>query len=265
MPVLYAPGTSVVIDWAGSPNDLHGVTVTDDLNATGVDLTYLSHVAYVEGTGTPVSHTFSNVGGVLTFDDFGVIPAGQQIVIEITVVLDDTPKNVSGKQFINTAKWDFGRLIDGIYYEPLPGEWGISPPLTISAPELIVTKTGPATLGRTLNLGEWGQFSVDVANNGNFDAWDVAVRDLLPDGPTGGTCDQVPEILSVTLGGSPLTQGTQYTLAYAGPPTCQLSLDLLDAAGPIAQGQHLVVTYRTESSRLGSPSTGRLGGSWNTQ
>ena len=45
MPVLFDPGTSTVINVSGSLNDLHGVTVIDDLNATGVDLTYLSHVA----------------------------------------------------------------------------------------------------------------------------------------------------------------------------------------------------------------------------
>ena len=95
MPVLFAPATNVVIDWAGSPNDLHSVVLTDDLNATGVDLTYLGHVAYIQGTNTPVPHTFSNVGGVLTFSDFGIIPAGQQIIIEITVVLDDSPTNVA--------------------------------------------------------------------------------------------------------------------------------------------------------------------------
>ena len=57
-----------------------------------------------------VLHTFSNVGGFLTFDAFPVIPAGEQVVIELTVVLDDSPTNVGGTQFVNTAKWDFGRL-----------------------------------------------------------------------------------------------------------------------------------------------------------
>ena len=41
-------------------------------------------------------HTFTNVGGVLTFDNFPVIPAGEQIVIEITVVLEDVPANAIG-------------------------------------------------------------------------------------------------------------------------------------------------------------------------
>ena len=67
-----------------------------------------------------------NVGGVLTFDNFPIIPAGEQIIIELEVVLaSNSPLNIIGKQFVNTAKWDFGRLIDDIFYEPLPGEWGI--------------------------------------------------------------------------------------------------------------------------------------------
>ena len=56
-----------------------------------------------------------------------------------------------------------GRLIDGVYYEPLPGEWGISAPLTISGPDLVLTKSGPATL----NLGQPGDFSLDVQNVGS--------------------------------------------------------------------------------------------------
>ena len=251
MPVLYAPGTSVVIDWEGSPNDLHGVTLTDDLNATGVDLTYLSHVAYVEGSGTPVSHTFSNLGGLLTFDNFGVIPAGQQIIIEITVVLEDTPTNVPGTQFVNTAKWDFGRLIDGVFYEPLPGEWGVSPPLTIAAPQLVVTKTGPATM----NLGQWGTFTLDVSNSGLSEAWDVTLVDRFPDGATGGMCDQVPEVQSAQVfaadgvtpvaGKGPLIAGTDYSLSYNGAPACELTFTSLTAKGVIGANERLVLTYRT--------------------
>jgi hypothetical protein len=38
MPVLFAPATNVVIDYSGSADDLHGVVLTDDLNATGAVL-----------------------------------------------------------------------------------------------------------------------------------------------------------------------------------------------------------------------------------
>src|SRR5262245_17032996 len=39
IPVLFDPATGTVINNQGSVNDLHSITVVDDLNATGVDLT----------------------------------------------------------------------------------------------------------------------------------------------------------------------------------------------------------------------------------
>ncbi len=255
-PVLFDPATGTVIDFEGSPNDLHGVTLVDDLNATGVDLTYLGHTAYWEDTGEAVPHTFTNVGGVLTFDNFPIIPMGRQMIIELEVVLEDSPAiNFIGKQFINTAKWDFGRLIDGVYYEPLPGEWGISPPLTIAGPDLIVTKTGPATLGRTLNLGEWGDFAIDVHNVGQGDAWQTSLVDRLPNDPDGGMCDATPQIQSVQVfasdgtpvpGKDPLIEGVDYTVSYSGAPSCELTIDVLTANGTIGGGEHLIVSYRTQ-------------------
>ena len=63
MPVLFDPGTGTVINVDGSLNDLHGITLIDDLNATGADLSYVSHVAYWDSTGASVAHTFANAGG----------------------------------------------------------------------------------------------------------------------------------------------------------------------------------------------------------
>ena len=164
-------------------------------------------------------------------------------------MLDDTPTNAIGTQFINTAKWDFGRLIDNVFFEPLPGEWGISPPLTIAAPQLVVDKTGPATM----NLGQWGQFTIDVRNTGLTDAWDVTILDRLPDGATGGMCTTTPEVLSARVfaadgvtpvaGKGPLVAGTDYSLNYSGAPACELTLTMLTAAGAIsaerATGHHV--------------------------
>ena len=256
MPVLFDPATETVINVQGSVNDLHSATLTDDLTATGVELTYVSHTAYWKDTGDPVPHTFSNVGGFLTFDNFPIIPATEQIVIEITVVLEDSPVNVIGTQFVNTAKWNFGRLIDGVFYEPLPGEWGISEPLTIAGPNLIVTKTGPATLGRTLNLGEWGEFAVDVHNTGLSEAWDVTVVDLLPNGPRGGMCNATPDILDVSVygpGGSVplpgkagLVEGTDYSLVIEDAPQCRITLVMLSPAAVIGPDERLIISYRTQ-------------------
>ncbi len=252
IPVLFDPQTGTVINNSGSPNDLHSVTVTDDLNATGAVLSYVSHTAYWKSSGAPVSHSFSNVGGVLTFSNFPIIPAGQQIVIDITVVLNNAPANTPGTQFFNTAKWEFGRLINGIFYQPLPGEWGISPPMTIVAPNLVMTKTGPATM----SLGQWGQFALNVQNTGSGDAWNVTLLDRFPKGNSGGTCSTTPQILSAQVfqadgvtpvaGKGPLVPGTDFSISYAGAPTCELTLTMLTAAGTISANQRLIITYRTQ-------------------
>lgn len=238
-----------------SPNDLHSVTIWDDLNATGADLTYVGINAYYKGSGVPVTlvpeDDPSAPGGVwtpknLSYKKIPLIAAGEQIVIEITVVLDDTARNAPGTQFVNTAKWQFGRLIDGVYYEPLPGEWGQTEPMTIVEPDLVVTKTGPTSV---INLGEWAAFNIDVWNRGTWsgNAWNVNIVDLLPSSSStsfnGGMCDLTPEVTGVTLAGRSLTLGTDYSLSYAG---CTLSLALLEAAGPIGTDAHLDIAYRTK-------------------
>src|SRR5712671_862182 len=78
IPVLFDPATGTVINSSGSVNDLHSIKVVDDLNAMGASLSYVSHTAYWLSTGVPIPHTFSNVGGVLTFDNFPIVPAGDQ-------------------------------------------------------------------------------------------------------------------------------------------------------------------------------------------
>ena len=77
-PVLFDPGSSTVIKTDGSVNDLQGITITDDLNETGVDLTYIGHTAYWLDSGAPIAHTFNNDNGLLSFDNFPVVPAGEQ-------------------------------------------------------------------------------------------------------------------------------------------------------------------------------------------
>ncbi|MGD8829288.1 MAG: SdrD B-like domain-containing protein [Pseudomonadales bacterium] len=255
MPVLYDPATQAVIDFEGSANDLHGITVVDDLNAIrdtyGVELTYVSHEAHWASSGATVPHTFSNVGGVLTFDNFPIVPSGEQIYLDITVVLDATPANAIGDQFVNVAKWDFGRLIDGVFYEPLPGEWGTSDPMTIAGPELVLDKSGPAAL----NLGQAADFTLDVRNDGLSDAWNVTLLDRLANGADGGMCELTPTILSAQVyaadgstpvpGKGPLTEGVDYSFAYSGEPTCELRLVMLSPAAVIGPGERLIIRYRT--------------------
>jgi uncharacterized repeat protein (TIGR01451 family) len=259
-PVLFDPGTGTVINSSGSQNDLHSVVLTDDLNATGVDLSYVSHSAYWRDSGLPVAHTFSDSGGLLTFDNLPIIPAGDQIIMELTVVLEDTLVNAPGTQFVNTAKWEFGRLIEGVFYQPLPGEWGISPPLTITAPDLVMEKTGPVAL----NLLEDGVFTLDVRNDGTGEAWDASIIDQLPDSVDGGMCDLTPTVLdarvyaadgsSTVPGKGPLVEGTDYAVTWAGAPACELTFVLSGPAAAVGVGERLIINYQArldDDSRTG--------------
>src|SRR5678815_3846214 len=72
IPVLFDPATGTLINTSGSVNTLHGITITDDLNATGASLTYVSHTITWLDDGTPVPHSFSNAAGVLTFANFPI-------------------------------------------------------------------------------------------------------------------------------------------------------------------------------------------------
>src|SRR5215469_5123658 len=252
-PQLVNALTGAVINPNGSNTEVDQVSITDNLNATGVSLSYVSSTAAWKGSGAAVPFTVNNAGGVLTFTGFPAIPAGQQIVLKVTVVLNNAvPPNLPGTQFSNTARWTLGTTIGGTFHYPLPGENGISPPLTIAAPTPVMTKSGPATM----NIGQLGQFALNLQNTGNIDLWNATIVDKLPTGATGGMCAAAPQILSARVfqadgvtpvpGKGPLVAGTDYTVNYAGTPACTLTLNMLSAAAAISPTQRLIVTYQTQ-------------------
>jgi uncharacterized repeat protein (TIGR01451 family) len=119
-------------------------------------------------------------------------------------------------------------------------------------PVFEVTKSGPATLAP----GQAGVFTIDVQNTGPNDAWNATIRDLLPDGATGGMCDATPQVLSARVfaadgvtpvpGKGPLQQGTDFTLSYAAAPTCELTLTMLSAASVVAENERLIISYQAQ-------------------
>ena len=121
-----------------------------------------------------------------------------------------------------------------------------------SDPALVVRKSGPATM----SLGQWGNFSIEVQNTGQSDAWNVSLRDLLPNGATSGMCNLTPQILSAQVfaadgvtavaGKGLLNQGSDYSLNYSAALNCQLDVTMLTAAGTIGPNQRLIVRYRTQ-------------------
>ncbi|MDE2450228.1 MAG: hypothetical protein KGO22_14730, partial [Gammaproteobacteria bacterium] len=243
-PQLYDPLTNQVVNPNGSNLPVSQVTVTDNLNATGVSLRYVSSTAAWKSSGAAVPFAAVNSGGLLTFSGFPTIPAGQQIVLKVTVVLNNAvPPNSPGTQFTNTANWQLGTILNGTLVFPLPGQQGVSPPLIIAAPSLVMTKSGPATM----SLSQPGQFGLDIQNTGTIDAWNVTIQDELPRGATGGMCAVPPKILSVQIPGKGvLVAGTDYTASFSGAGTCTLTINLLTAAAAISPGQHLVVTYQAQ-------------------
>src|SRR5215475_14327481 len=246
--------TGAVINPNGSNVEVDQVSITDNLNATGVSLSYVSSSAAWKSSGAAVPFNVSNAGGLLTFSGFPAIPAGQQIVLKVTVVLNNAvPPNSPGTQFANTASWTLGTTIGGTFHYPLPGQNGISsPPLTIAAPQPVMTKSGPATM----NIGQLGQFALNVQNTGNIDLWNATIVDKLPTGATGGMCAAAPQILSARVfqadgvtpvpGKGPLTAGTDYTVSFAGAPACTLTLNMLSAAAVVSPTQRLIVKYQTQ-------------------
>lgn len=269
IPVMYDPATGTVVGALGSANDLGNIKVTDDLNATGAALTLVGTPTVTWEGGGAVAHTFTNAGGLLTFD-LPNIPAGAQIVIQLPVVLDDTPANTAGTVFTNTANWWFSRSIDidenGLiedgtvdldgdgdfeveFFDPLPGEAGIAQPMTIAEPNLVVTKTSSSV---TLNLSSTPTYTIDVQNSGGSDAWNITILDNIPidmcdyDPRTApGISTQIVAADGATLV-STLTEGVDYSLTWSAAPICQLSLITLDT--PIAKiepSQHLLITYQS--------------------
>lgn len=118
-------------------------------------------------------------------------------------------------------------------------------------PVLTLTKSGPATM----NAGQWGDFVLDVQGIGLVDAFNVTVVDRLPDGPTGGMCDNAPQVSSARVfaadgvtpvpGKGLLAEGTDYSLVYDSA-ACELTFNALTAASVIGAGERLVIAYRTQ-------------------
>jgi len=268
-----------------SPNELFNVVLGDVLTAaaTGAELTMVSYsgtyvsvnVASTVAVGDPAplvpatdplatnlcgTHTNKN----LCFDPFHMLP-GEQIRLDITVVVDDVPGNTDGTVFVNTAKWWFGREIDidedGTItpeetFTPLPGESGVTPPMTISAPNLIVTKSSDTT---AISL-DIANFTIDVQNTGGGSAWYAVIEDILPDSttPLAGTCPDpgiYDLVATVSAGiyaadgttGAPglLAAGSDYAITY-DQATCRLTFEMLTATAVIEPTERLIIRYAVQ-------------------
>src|SRR5882672_6546856 len=222
------------------------VVITDDISSAGAGrLTFVNPPAPTMN-GSPAGVTVA--GTVLTANYSainGPLQPGQAIDVRFRVqIAAGIP---AGTILTNTAlvTWNTPTRTSSASVSIAIGE--------TSAPSLVLTKTGPATM----STGQLGQFGLNIQNTGVSDAWNATLLDRLPKStPTGGMCSSTPQILSAQVfqangitpvpGKGPLVPGTDFSINYNGAPTCELTLTMLTAAATISQNQRLIINYRTQ-------------------
>jgi hypothetical protein len=220
---------------------LYDVRILDDLAASAADLRYVS-VTKISGSQPWTPTNLGSATNLVIADPTnGIdIPAGEQVVIEIAVQLENTATNVAGLQFTNTASWTFNRA-NGNATTQRPGGPGTTPPMTVVTPDqLTFDKNGPADM----NLGIPATFTLDVHNPTAGKAWNLTILDRLPNTATSGMCDAAPTAIAaqifqadgVTAVGAPLVAGTDFSVAFVGDPTCTLTLKMLTPAAAPGAG-----------------------------
>jgi uncharacterized repeat protein (TIGR01451 family)/fimbrial isopeptide formation D2 family protein len=226
---------------------LYDVRILDDLDASAADMEFVS-VTKVSGPGawTPVN-TGTSTNLVIEGNGGGIdIPIGEQAVIDVTVRLRDTPTNVAGLTFANTSSFTYDQLDnDGATQQT--GRPGTSGQMTIVEPDLTLLKSGPPAMALTVP----GAFRLDVHNAGGARAFGSIVTDRLPNTANGGMCNAAPTQVTaqvfqadgVTPVAAALAAGTDYTVAFAGAPTCTVTLTMLTPTASIGPNEHLMVGY----------------------
>ncbi|MDP1635128.1 MAG: isopeptide-forming domain-containing fimbrial protein [Gallionellaceae bacterium] len=230
---------------------LYDVRILDDLAASAADLAFVS-VSRVSGSQpwTPANTGTATNLVIQDITDGIDIPAGEQVVIDVTVQVQDTLTNVSGLTFTNSANYTYNTF-DDTPASQQAGTGAITPVMTIVGPDSVtLQKTGPATLAAATP----GSFTLDLHNTGSGSAWDLTVVDLLPDSAAGGMCDAAPVITSarifqaygVTPVSAPLVAGVDYSAAFASAPACTYTITMQSAAAAIGADQRLIIVYAAE-------------------
>jgi uncharacterized repeat protein (TIGR01451 family)/fimbrial isopeptide formation D2 family protein len=233
-----------------TPQDtaLNDVRILDDLSASAADLLFVS-VTKVSGSEpwTPVN-TGSATNLIIEDPTIGIdIPAGEQIIIDITVVLEDTATNVSGLQFNNTADYTFNQ-INGDPTTQIPGGSDTTANMTIvGADTVTLEKNGPAIV----QLETLATYTLNLHNTSTGTVWNPIITDRIPNEATGGMCGAGPSNVSaqifladgVTTASSPLVEGTDFTIEFDGDLICEWRFNLLSPAGGVPSDQRLIVNY----------------------
>ncbi|HET7752042.1 MAG TPA: SdrD B-like domain-containing protein [Terriglobales bacterium] len=238
------------------------VVITDDISSAGAgNLTFVNPPAPTMNGSTA---GVTVVGSVLTANYSalnGPLQPGQSIDVRFRVQI--AAGLAAGTTLTNTAlvTWNTPTETSSASVSINIGQ--------ISTPNLVLTKTGPATM----SSGQLGQFGLNIQNIGANDAWNATILDRLPkSSPTGGMCAATPQILSAQVfeadgitpvaGKGPLVPGTDFSINFNGAPTCELTLTMLTAIATIGQNQRLIINYQTQldaNSQIGTTLTNVAG------
>ncbi len=238
------------------------VVITDDISSAGAgNLTFVNPPAATMN-GSPNGVTIAGTVLTANFSALnGPLQPGQSIDVRFRVqIAAGVP---AGTTLTNTALTTWNTPTETA---------SASVSITIgqpSSPNLVVTKTGPATM----SLGQPGQFGLSVQNTGVGDAWNATIVDRLPKpSPIGAMCSFTPQILSAQVfqangitpvpGKGPLVPGTDFSVSYNGAPTCELTLTMLTAPAVIGENQSLIINYQTQldaNSQIGATLTNVAG------
>jgi uncharacterized repeat protein (TIGR01451 family) len=255
--------------------DVTNAVITDDLTAAGAALTYVSNTAYLvnpsTGARTPLnggapltlgasSAWLSNHPGILSDGtkhlvfsyeynpSLNLISAGNNIEIDVTVVLDNSPVNTAGTQFTNTSYMWFNKTINSTGINDLEAQPGTTAPMTIVEPNLVVTKASTTT---SVNVGFKVPYTINVQNTGGATAWNTMITDNIPAGmcaydPRSTITAQVYASNGTTPVSGPLLSGTDFSVTWNGgtASACQLGITMLTAAAKIGPTQRLIINYQ---------------------
>ncbi len=222
-------------------DNLDNLAPNVDLIFVGVQKISLSGAWVPVNAGTPTNLIIADaINGI-------DIPAGEQAVIDLTVVLRNSSNNVDGDTFINQASYTYNS-VDGDNTSQGIGGPDTDVALMIVEPlAMTLQKSGPALL----TFGAAGSFTINVQNIGSGPAYDLTITDVLPNPTAGGMCDAAPNNFSArvfqadgtTAVSIPLIENTHFTTTFVGAPTCTVSITMTSVLAEIVPLNRLIVTY----------------------
>ena len=232
---------------------LYDVRILDNLATSAADISYVSLTQISGPAWTPVVTEVPAKNLVISGSGSGLdIPAGQQVVFDIRVVLNDSAGNTTGLTFQNSASYTYNQF-NGDNATQTATVADATANMTITGAELSMQKSGPATM----RIGVPATFTLNVQNTGTATAWDTTITDILPNPAPGGMCDDAPPTAitarmylanGVTPVAAALTAGVDYITSFANATpsatTCTLTLTMQTAAAAIAPTNRLIITYQ---------------------